>query len=272
MSADEAASADEPAERDGDRPLERGQVGVGVRRQEPAHPAEQRDLPGGEPDRDEHGGEQRRDHDDDVPDRRGGRVAEIGAGLAQEALDGGDRVATVGQAQAERLEDRPEGVPDLGQDRRQVVDERHRRVEQGDDRPADDDDRHDDRQEIRDGDGQATRLDRQMVLEPADGRVEDVGHQPGDEQDHGRTGQRSREARDQRQDRGEEGDHDEPEDEPRLAPRHDVPDRRPAVLHAGYLRGRVPRTTGPPGPRPRRQPGSVARRRAPCPRAGPGRS
>ena len=56
-------------------------------------------------------------------------------------------------------------------------------------------------------------VERQVALESDDGRLEDVGHQPGDEQDHGRTGERPRRRRSTSvMIDAEEGDHDEPEE------------------------------------------------------------
>ena len=66
---DEQPAPDEPAERDRDRLLELADVAVRAPRQEPPHPAEQRDLADRQADRDEHRGDERADEHDGVADR-----------------------------------------------------------------------------------------------------------------------------------------------------------------------------------------------------------
>ena len=116
-------AADEPAERDGDRPLERGEVDVCPLRQEPAQPAEQRHLARGQADRDDDRGEQPGDHRDDV---RHGQLRSIGDGLSvagnEVAMAAPRSITPRGKPSPREREDRASAPrADLGDDRREVV-------------------------------------------------------------------------------------------------------------------------------------------------------
>ena len=196
-----------------------------------AHPAEQRDLAHRQPDRDDHRGEERGHEGDEVGDRQPRRIGELGPVGHEEPLHRGDHVGPAGQRDPKPLEDRPDGRADLLEDRRQLVDECDRRLEQGHAGSQQDDKGDRDRDEVGDRNREPARLDRQVAEDQVDDRLEDVGHQPGHEQDHCRLGELGPQPGPERADQPDQGDHHQPEEEARLARRDDVGDRACRQVH-----------------------------------------
>ena len=128
----------------------------------------------------------------------------------------------MGGCKTERGDQRLEQLADLGDDGRQLVDERDRRVDQGDAGRSEHDDGDDRRGEVRDRDRDASTAEWQMALDQRDERLKDVGQEPGDEQDDRGADQDAERLRGDRDDKGPQGEDDQPEDQARLAPRHDV--------------------------------------------------
>ena len=95
---------------------------------------------------------------------------------------------------------------------------------------GEDHERDDGRDEVGDRHGDAAPAEREVALDERHRRLEDVGHQPGDEQDDRRRDEDREELGRQREDDADEGEDDEPEQQPRLAPRDDSSEQRRGTL------------------------------------------